>query len=138
MIKLRGFVCQGFGVAGPNLRRLEQLIAERMGIPSVVTGTLNVRIDRSYLVKPNGALSARVYYGSEVILRQRVGICGVAAVIMRPHTHQLSEDFGHGTNQLELMAAVRLRDPFGLQDGQEVGIELERDDVWWDALRSAT
>ncbi len=137
MIRLRGHVTTGFGVAGGNLQHLEGLIAHRSGLPQIVTGTLNVRLSESYFVKPDHALSAHEYNGHEVILLQRAVISGIAALIMRPHTHELDEGFGHGTTTLELLAPVHLRNRLELQNGSEVEVELEGDDAWWNSARSA-
>jgi CTP-dependent riboflavin kinase len=139
MITLRGRVSTGWGAAGPNLRHVEPLIAERMGIRAVAPGTLNVDIDVSYRVKPDAQISAQEYNGFQVVLLQRGELRGLPVVLMRPHTHELpgSEYEGHGTHHLELMASLRLRDRFRFNDGDPVDVTLEGDDEWWSALRRA-
>lgn len=138
MIRLKGRVTKGFGLAGPNLYPVKTLIAERIGLEHVVTGTLNVRLAQSYFLKPDAALSAREYHnGSEVILLQRAVIFSLAVVVMRPHAHELAESIGHGATCLELMAPVNLRERFALPNDSEVEVELEGDRAWWDAARNA-
>jgi len=137
MILLCGQVTPGYGVAEPNLKHLEKLIAERCGLPQIVTGTLNVRLSESYFVKPDHEVSAREYNGSEVIWLQRAVISGIPALVMRPHTHELSESFGHGTTTLELLAPLYLRDHLSLVNGSDVQVELEGDEAWWNSARGA-
>ena len=56
MKMLTGNIGSGFGVAGRNLSPVEILICKRIGFKSVVHGTLNVRLNEPYFIKPNALI----------------------------------------------------------------------------------
>ena len=85
---VRGVVASGYGIAEQNLERVLPLIIERTGLPSVVPGTLNVRINEPYIVRPDAMIAAAEYNGSEEIKLQRCRIGAIRAIIMRPITPQ--------------------------------------------------
>lgn len=141
--KLTGRASKGFGAATDNLRHCESLIAKRIGLPSVLSGTFNIALDAPFLVQPDAALSAIEYNGWEVILLQRCTIFGRAAVITRPHTHEIEPKegelyFGHGLAYIELMAPFDVARTFGIAIGDEVEVEILGDDDWWITARDAS
>jgi hypothetical protein len=134
--KLTGRASNGFGAATENLRHCEPLIAARIGLPSVVSGTFNITLDEPFLIRADAALSALEYNGWEVILLQRCVIFGRAAVITRPHTHEIepvpgSLYFGHGLAHLEVMAPFDIANNYGLSAGDRVEVEVFGDEDWW-------
>lgn len=46
-----------YGYASGNLREVMHLIEQRMGIPKLVEGTLNVAISEDYIVAPRAIIS---------------------------------------------------------------------------------
>jgi hypothetical protein len=134
--RLTGRASNGFGAATDNLRHCESLIAARIGLPSVVPGTFNITLDEPFYVRADAALSALEYNGWEVILLQRCVIFGRAAVITRPHTHEIepvpgSLYFGHGLPHVELMAPFDIANTFGVRAGDPVEVEVLGDEEWW-------
>ena len=123
----------GFHVAAQNLLRVMHLIEERMGLATLVPGTLNVRIEEEYVVRPCKVLTPEEYGQNETIMLQRSLINGYRAIIMRPDTHERISGYGHGKNHLELMGRVNFRETLRLQDGDAVTVEVEGDDAWWDS-----
>src|SRR5689334_8344641 len=107
MRTLRGKVGGGFGAATQNLAPFLTRIVERTGLPSVVPGTLNVSIDKPYIVQPDARLTKAEYYGYEEIKLQRCRVRGVRAIIMRPVTHEAGA--AHGPAHLELLCHLHLR-----------------------------
>jgi hypothetical protein len=140
--RVSGRATRGFGAATDNLRHREPLVAERIGLHSVLPGTFNIELDAPFLVRPDAALSAIEYNGWEVILLQRCTIFGRAAVIVRPHTHEIEPKpgelrFGHGLAYLELMASFDVTRTFDFSPGDLVEIEVLGDDEWWATAREA-
>jgi len=141
--KLTGRASNGFGAATDNLRHCESLIAARIGLPSVVSGTFNVTLDAPFRIQSDAALSVLEYNGWEVILLQRCVIFGRAAVITRPHTHEIEPKpgsfyFGHGLAHIELMAPFDVARTFGLTAGDPVEVEVRGDEQWWTKARAGT
>jgi CTP-dependent riboflavin kinase len=122
-----------FGVATINLARVMNLIEARMGLTNLEPGTLNVRIQEEYIVIPNAIITPQEYVYDETIKLQRCLISGYKAIIMRPDTHETRQNWGHGINHLELMSPYHLKDTLSLIAGDEVVVEVEGDDAWWDS-----
>jgi hypothetical protein len=135
--RITGRATRGFGAATDNLRGREPLIAARIGLPSLIPGTFNISLDAPFLVQPDAALSAIEYNGWEVILLQRCTIFGRAAVIARPHTHEIEPKpgelrFGHGIAHIELMASFDITQTFAFTPGEAVEVEVLGDERWWE------
>lgn len=136
-----GVVRRGYRYASGNLKSVMHLIEERMGLPGLQDGTLNVKIAEEYIVIPDKVISPEEYPLNrssglnETIKLKRCVICGRKAIIMRPDTHETIPGFGHGKAHLELMGCVHFRDTLGLQDESHVIVEVEGDEKWWDAAQ---
>jgi CTP-dependent riboflavin kinase len=137
MRTFRGTVKPGYGAATGNLRPVLRLIESRMGITTLIDGTLNVEILEAYIVIPTASILPHEYplnSGTglnETIKLQRCVIGGHKAIIMRPDTHE--RGMFHGPRHLELIGTVKFRTELGLEDESAVDVEVEGDDAWWEA-----
>lgn len=122
-----------FGVAANNLAGVMHLIEARMGLTSLKPGTLNVRIQEEYIVIADATISPQEYGLPETIKLQRCLVSGLRAIIMRPDTHEKRPNWGHGKAHLELMSPFHLRRTLVLNDGDEIEIQVEGDDNWWNS-----
>src|SRR5262249_42030427 len=133
----RGTVKSGYGAAGANLKPVLSLIELRLGMASLVEGTLNVQLVEEYVVIPTSSILPHEYPLNrssglnETIKLQRCVIRNHKAIIMRPDTHE--RGMFHGPKHLELIGAVNFRRVLGLGDGSLVDVEVEGDDAWWAA-----
>ena len=127
---LRGIVSSRFGVAARNLKIVEKLILERTGLPSMAPGTLNVTLPFDYVVRPDAAIEPHEYFTGERIKLQRCRVREHPMIIMRPDSHELPG--GIGADVLELISPLHLRTAWGLQDLEELEIEVEGDQSWWE------
>ena len=84
----RGKVETGNGLASGNLRHVISLIADRIGIPNIIDGTLNVRIDELYIVPAEAMIRPEEYEQPEILKLKRCRVRGVRSCIMRPHLHE--------------------------------------------------
>jgi CTP-dependent riboflavin kinase len=131
----RGTVKSRYGVAAANLNPVLRLIELRMGMATLVEGTLNVQIPENYMVIPTTSILPHEYplnFTSglnETIKLQRCVIGSHKAIIMRPDTHEMG--MFHGPKHLELIGTVKFRQVLGLKDGSAVDVEVEGDDAWW-------
>lgn len=80
---------------------------------------------RPYVVLADATIAEAEYNGAELIKLQRCLLRGVRAVIMRPHTHELSPPRGHGPAHLELLSHIHLRTTLALSDNEAVQVEVE-------------
>lgn len=129
--KLCGVVQNGHSIAALNLARVAHLIHERMGLPPLAQGTLNVQLADPYIVQAEAEITANEYKDGETLKLQRCKVRGLRCCIMRPDTHQTPGN--DGARVLEIMSEYRLRDHFGLANGDELKVEVEGDETWWNA-----
>src|SRR5438270_724694 len=59
--RFAGVVREGYGIASRNLKHVMHLIEERMGLPGLVDGTLNVKIAEEYIVEADRTISREEY-----------------------------------------------------------------------------
>jgi len=128
-------VPSGFHVAAQHLRPVMHLMEARMGITGLVPGTLNTQITEDYVVLADASISPQEYGFPETVKLQRAIISGLKAIIMRPDAHETRPNYGHGKNHIELMSALHLRTALNLKDGDEIAVEVEGDDNWWNTGR---
>jgi len=88
-------------------------------------GTLNVRLSEPYTI-PKGCLrlEAREYDDSVDVNIVPCRLLGQRAFILRTDTHELGTG-SHPQTVVEIASAVKLRDAYGLSDGDDVSIEIE-------------
>jgi hypothetical protein len=135
----RGIIRSRFGAATANLKTVEMLILGRTGLLSMAPGTLNVELPFDYIVRQDVTIEPNEYFTGERLKLQRCRVRGHRMIIMRPDSHELP---GHiGANVLEIISPLHLRTAWALRDNDELEIEVEGDESWWqdpgltDALR---
>jgi hypothetical protein len=126
---LTGKVSSRFKAAGPNLKTVEDKILVRTGLTSMAFGTLNVTLDSDYIVRPDATIGPHEYFNREQLKFQRCRVRSFRMFIMRPDSHERPN--GIGANVLELISPMKLRDTWGLQDGDVLDVEVEGDEAWW-------
>ena len=128
----KGTVTNGYGIAAHNLDRVKKLTETRIGFAALERGTLNLRLREDYIVEPEQLITAEEY-GGEALKLKRCLIGGRKAIIVRPEKHETEPNYGHGKAYLEIMSAVHLRSGLKLKDGQEIEVEVDGDDAWWNS-----
>ncbi len=127
---IRGIISRRFQVAAQNLKTVEKQILERTGLPSMAPGTLNVTLPFDYIVCADTAIEPHEYFIGEKLKLQRCRVRGHRMIIMRPDSHELPG--GIGADVLELISPLHLRTAWGLQDLDEIEVEVEGDQSWWE------
>ncbi len=108
-----------------------------MGVGILDPGTLSLKLSEECVVKTYKVIPPQEYplnrqSGLRVVIQlQRGVIGGHKAIIMRPDYHETHPGWGHGTEYLELMGAVRFREVLGLDDGSTVEVEFDGHYAWW-------
>jgi CTP-dependent riboflavin kinase len=127
---LIGIVSGRFHVAAKNLKGVEKQILERTGLVSMAPGTLNVTLPFDYIVHADTTIEPDEYFTGERLKLQRCRVRGHRMIIMRPDSHELPG--GLGADVLELISPLHLRTDWGLQDLDELEVEVEGDQSWWE------
>jgi len=136
MQTLRGIVSSRFKAATPNLKTVEEKLLSRTGLPSMAPGTLNVTIPFNYIVHADATIEPHEYFTGERLKLQRCRVRGHRMIIMRPDSHE--QPGGIGANVLELVSPLPLRKTWGLVDGNQVEVEVEGDDAWWERAEASS
>jgi CTP-dependent riboflavin kinase len=129
---LKGTVTSGYGIATPNLNPVIELIKARTGFAHLEPGTLNLKLREDYIVEPEQLIAAEEYVG-EALKLKRCLIGGRKAIIVRPEKHETEPNYGHGKAYIEIMSAVHLRSGLKLKDDEEIDVEVDGDDEWWNS-----
>ncbi len=127
---LRGIISSRFSVAAQNLKTVEKLLLERTELPSMAPGTLNVTLPFDYIVRPDATIEPHEYFTGEKLKLQRCRVRGHRMIIMRPDSHELPG--GIGSDVLELVSPLHLRSAWELRDLDELEVEVEGDQSWWE------
>lgn len=131
-----GRVSSGYGLATTNLMGVETEIEKRMGLAPLVSGTLNITLSNSYIVREDARIDLNEYDGREGVELQRCLMkepgSGTLhkAIITRPESHEVNEQH-HGTAHFEIMGLIHFRDCWNLEDGDRVEVQVEGDETWW-------
>src|SRR6266699_3102699 len=96
----------------------------------MASGTLNVSINTDYIVIPDAVITGQGYFTGETLKLQRCRVRGHRMIIMRPDSHE--QPGGIGANVLELVSPLPLRETWGLADDDQLEIEVEGDNAWWE------
>jgi riboflavin kinase, archaea type len=127
---LRGCVVSGIGNFSYWIEKLQEQYLQKTGM-RFYPGTLNVRLDAPYSLPQRVIRLEASEYGGTVSVNmvpcviRAAGECGGRrAFLLRTDANE--EGRGHHPKTIvEIAADVRLRDHFGLTDGDLVEIEIE-------------
>ena len=123
-MKLTGTVRSGMNSFSYWMERLEPYYTAKTGV-RLYPGTLNVELEKPFVLPHVPIRLEQEEYGGEVsvnILPCR--FCGHPAFILRTDNSAAGLG-GHPLTILEIAADIRLRDHFGLKDGDEVVVEID-------------
>ena len=136
---IKGEVARGYGgLASKNFKNIKQLIQERIGLPELIDGTLNIKTHEYYaitavddVIRPNEYKNQK-----ESIKLKRCRINGLKGVIIRPSQHDNPKN-PELWSRVEIMSHHKLKQELNLEIDDEVEIEVEsgkeNKDDWWNA-----
>lgn len=120
---LTGRVVSGLGDFARWIEQLKGHYLRKTGL-DLFPGTLNVELPEEYGVPDGSArLGAEEYGGSVSVYIVPCRILGERAVILRTEAAERGEG-AHPRTIVEVACEVKLRDKYGLRDGDPVRIEL--------------
>jgi len=123
MTSVRGKVVSGLGDFGQWIERLSTFYEQKTGM-RLYPGTLNVELPAEYSLPAEVIrLEANEYGGRVSVSLVRCRIFGREAFLLRTDENERSTGH-HRRNVIEIAADVRLRDLYGLADGDWVEVEL--------------
>jgi riboflavin kinase len=120
---LRGVVVSGMGSFSFWLEKLESYYTQKTGM-RLFPGTLNLRLDQPYSLPADVIRLEKEEYGGTV------SVSMVPCRVFDRHAFLLRTDANeagrghHSKNVIEIATDIKLRDQYGLQDGDEVEVHL--------------
>jgi riboflavin kinase len=121
---LRGKVESGTGNFAQWILTLNAHYERKTGL-KLFPGTLNVRLSEPYTIpKDCLRLQAHEYDGSVSVNIVPCRLLGQRAFILRTDANELGTG-SHPQTVVEIASDVKLRDAYGLSDGDAVSIEIE-------------
>src|SRR5437588_12990580 len=126
MIRVRGRVAAGLGNFGHWIEKLGDFYEQKTGM-RFYPGTLNVELPSPYSLPPKVIrLDAHEYGGRVSVSIVPCRIFDRAAFLLRTDENEAGTGH-HSRNIIEIATDVRLRDAYGLNDGDLVEIEFPPD-----------
>lgn len=113
-----------FGEAGFWMKKAEKILYKKTG-KRMVCGTLNIEIDKNYNLEGNLEIIHKEEYGGdqEVYIKE-CEVLGHKSYIIRTDKN-MSENFDHPYNILEIISDVNFREMYKLQDGDTIKIIIK-------------
>lgn len=124
---LRGKIVSGDGDYARWIAKFQQDYRRKTGL-TLFPGTLNIRLNHPYILPPNKVmrLCSGEYEGTKSVSMLPIRIMGRQAVILRPDLKPdaTEHDRVQHVMIIEVATDVKLRDGYGLKDGDEVEVEV--------------
>lgn len=121
---LVGKVKSGLGEASFWMKRAEEAFYKKIGL-RMFYGTLNIEIDRDYILEGNlDVLHKEEYGGVQEVYIKECEILGNKAYILRTSKNMTS--YGdHPLNILEVISDINFREKYNLKDGDKIQILIK-------------
>ena len=120
---LKGVVVSGMGNFSFWLEKLESFYTQKTGM-CLFPGTLNLRLDQPYSLPAEVIRLEKEEYGGTVSVSMvRCRIFDRPAFLLRTDANEAGRGH-HAKNIIEIATDIKLRDQYGLQDGDEVEVHL--------------
>ena len=118
---LRGIVVSGMGNFSYWIEKLESFYSQKTGMP-LYPGTLNLRLPEPYSLPADVIRLEKEEYGGTVsVSLLPCTIFGRRAFLLRTDKNESGQG-DHPKNIIEIATDVKLRDAYGLKDGDEIEV----------------
>lgn len=121
-MELLGRVTTGIGTAKMWVKKIEQTFKEKTSM-QVFNGTLNIKLDEDYIVKPDFIIKPEEYDGTENVLVKKCEIFGEIAYIVRAEKNQIGTG-DHSLKVIEIVSNINYREKYNLQDNENIKIKI--------------
>lgn len=119
---LSGNVTSGIGTAKMWVGKINGVFKNRTGI-TLFPGTLNIKIEEDYIVKPDWIIKPEEFGGTENVLVQKCELLGKTAYIVRAEKNQIGQG-EHNLQIIEIVADICFREKYNLTDNEKILIQI--------------
>lgn len=120
---LEGKVTSGIGIAKMWVGKIEKVFNEKTKM-DLFHGTLNVRLNEDYILKPDFIIKPEEFGGTEKVLVQQCKIFKEKAYIVRAEKNQKRQG-DHDLQVIEIVSSINFREKYGITDDYEIKILIE-------------
>ncbi len=125
---LDGKVTSGIGTAKIWVKKIEDIFQEKLDI-RLFPGTLNIKLNREYDVKPDIIIPPEKYGGTQNVFVQNCNIRNNSineiqkAFIVRAEKNA-NKNGDHNTDIVEIVSDINFREKYNLKDNDLISIEI--------------
>lgn len=120
---LDGIVIDGLGKAKYWVGKISEVFRRKTNY-DLVLGTLNIKLDKPYIINPDFVIKKEEFGGTENVFVKKCKILGRNAYIVRAEKNQ-KENGEHGIDIIEIVGDVKFRETYKLENGQKIKILLK-------------
>ena len=122
-MKIKGIVKSGMGNASFWVKKINKIFEKKYGM-NLFPGTLNVELEKPYILNSKDKILPSEYGGKYDVLVESVLLFENEVYILRPEVNN-AEGGAHPLNVIEIVSDINLRERYNLKDGDEISIILE-------------
>lgn len=119
---LQGKVTSGIGTAKMWVSKIENVFKEKTQM-QVFKGTLNIKLEKDYIVEPDFIIDPGEYGGTEKVLVKKCELFGKNCYIVRAEKNQLGKG-EHNLKIIEIVTNINLRKTYKIKDNDEIEIKI--------------
>lgn len=117
---LKGKVTSGIGTAKMWVGKIANTFEEKTGI-QVFHGTLNIKLEKDYIVEPDWIIKPDEFGGTQNVLVKKCEILGNEAYIVRAEKNQKGQG-DHDLKIIEIISNINFREKYKIQDNEDITI----------------
>jgi len=121
-MKLRGEVISGIGTAKMWVSKIEEIFHRETKM-KVFHGTLNIKLEKDYVIQPDWIIKPEEFGGTENVLVKKCKILNNEAYIVRAEKNQKGQG-DHNLKIIEIVSDINYREQYKLKDMDKVEIEI--------------
>lgn len=119
---LIGKVTRGMGTAKKFVKMMQKSFYEKTNI-KLYPGTLNIKLNKPYILKPDYIVKSEEYGGTFNVQIQKCKVLGENAYIVRSEKNTKSSG-DYGRDILEIVSNINFREKYNLKDGDFIQITI--------------
>ncbi len=121
-MELEGSITRGIGTAKMWVGKIEKVFENKTGV-KLFHGTLNIKLEKDYIVKPDWIIKPEEYGGTERVLVKSCKILDNEAYIVRAEKNQKGTG-EHNLQIIEIVANINFRKTYELTDEKKITIQI--------------
>lgn len=120
---LIGIITKGMGRAKKFINMMQKSFFEKTNI-NLYPGTLNVKLNESYILKPDFIIKPEEYGGTFNVQIQKCKVLGENAYIVRSEKNT-NNSGDYGQDIIEIISDINFRKKYDLKDGEVINILIQ-------------